>query len=261
MDGVSYFIYLDGVSLQSVSNAVRVVDVVELRPKRTLDAMERLGMPGSILLRDHLDSRQVRVQFVLLTASFAQRTQALSDITAWAMAGKWLQIADRPEQRLRIVCTETPLTMSKRKWTELCEMTFAAYALPFWEDCSPIQAKASAVTAREMHITPLGNVQQVPLRCKITPTGGTLDTLTIAANGAEMAFSGLAVPVGQPFSIDYEDGILTANATNADGTACPCLRFRSGDEGIPLHTGQDNAVQITTSTVCDVTVSAKGWYW
>lgn len=254
---MSYFVSLDGVTLHSVANAARVVDVVELRPKRTLDTMERLGVPGSFLLRDHLDSRQVRVQFALLTASYAERTRALSDITAWAMGGKWLQIADRPEQQLRVVCEETPLTMSKRKWTELCEMTFTAYAVPFWEDCSPVRVRASAVTEQEMHIIPLGNVREVPLRCKITPTGGTLDSLTLAANGAEMAFSGLAVPAGQSFSIDYEDGILTAT----DGTGRPCLRFRTGDEGIPLNTGQDNAVQFTADTACDVTISAKGWYW
>ncbi len=258
---MSYFVSLDGVTLRSVCNAARIVDVVELRPKRTLDALERLGTPGSILLRDHLDSRQVRVQFALLSANQSERTWALSDITAWAMNGKWLQIADRPEQQLRVICTETPQTTSKRNWTELCDMTFTAYALPFWEDCFPIRVKASAVTAQELHITPPGNVRQVPLRCKIIPTGGTLDTLTLAANGAEMAFSGLAVPAGQPFSIDYEDGILTANTVEPDGVVRPCLRFRSGDEGIPLHPCRDNAVRITASTACDVTLSAKGWYW
>lgn len=258
---MSHFVSLDGLSMADVSPLIRVVDVIELRPSRTTTSRERLGAPGSFLIKDHLNTRQVRVQFSVLTDDEAERTRVLSELTAWAMEGRYLQLKDRPGQRLRVVCTETPLTMSKRKWTELCEMTFTAFGLPFWEDASPVQSYAAAATDCTLTLSPMGTVRQVPLLCSVTPTESPLASLRITANGAEMAFSGLAVPVGKTLSIDYEDGLLSAKWTATNGTVTPCLRFRTGAEYIPINTRQRNRVRVTTNTACNVTIGARGWHW
>lgn len=252
---------IDGISIESVSPCVRVLDVVELQPSRTTNAQERLGAPGSVITRDHINSRQVRVQFALLTSDYAQRTAALSDIAAWATQGQWLQISDRPGQRLQVICTDTPLSMSKRKWTDLCEMTFTAFNVPFWEDVLPVSVGVNGAASATLTLRPSGNVRQVPLRCAVTPKSGTLSTLTIAANGAKMSFSGLAVPAGKTLSIDYVEGCLTARWTRDDGAVVPCLRYRTGAETIPLNARQNNTVTITANTAANITASAKGWYW
>lgn len=261
MDKLSYYIALDGVPLASVSPLIRIADVIELRPERTTNLQARLQTPGSLLVRDHIASREVRVQFAVLTSELSLRTRILSDVTAWAMNGRVLEIADRPGQRLQVRCTETPQTMSKRKWTELCEMTFTAHAVPFWEDRFPVTVSANAVTEETLHIRPTGNVQTCPLRCSVTPEGGALTSLTIVANGAEMAFSGLAVPGGKTLAIDYQEGMLVAFWTDTDGSRIPCLSCRTGSEGIPLNARQDNAVRIAANTACKLQLSAKGWYW
>lgn len=257
---MNYLITLDDHALTDVSNLVRIVDVIELRPGRTTTAKERLGMPGSVLTRDHLASRQVRIQFVLLTDDHAARTAALSDITAWAMAGTRLKLSDRPGQQLHVNCTETPLTMSKRKWTDLCEMTFTAFALPFWEDVTPTECLAT-LTEGTLVITPPGNVRQVPLVCSVTPGSDTLTHLTIAANEAEMAFTGLHVPAGKTLRIDQENGLLTARWTADDGSLVPCLSCRTGAETIPLYTNRQNTVQVAANTACTIRAGARGWYW
>lgn len=256
-----YSVSLDDRDITDVSDFVRIVDVIELQPNRTTTTHERLGAPGSFLTRDHINNRQVRVQFALLTSDFAKRTKALSDITAWAMAGKFLKISDRPGQQLRVVCTDTPLTMSKRKWTELCEMTFTAFSVPFWEDVQAKAMKTYGVTSASLTLQPPGNVRQVPLRCTITPTTRTLTALTIAANGAEMVFSGLAVPAGKTLVIDYEEGLLITKWLSDNGTEVPCLRYRTGAEYIPLSTGTPNVVSISADTAVNAEISAKGWYW
>ena len=258
---MSNFVSLDGFSMADVSSCVRIVDVIELRPSRTTTSRERLGAPGSFLVKDHLNTRQVRVQFAILTDDEAERTRILSELTAWAMEGRWLQLGDRPGPRLRIVCTDTPLTMSKRKWTELFEMTFTAFGIPFWEDAMPVQAYAAGTTDCTLPISPMGTVRQVPLLCSVTPTDNPLTTLRIAANGAEMAFSGLAVPAGKTLAIDYEDGLLTAKWTADDGTVTPCLRCRTGAEYIPINSRQNNNVRIITDVACSVTIGARGWHW
>lgn len=258
---MSNFVSLDGLSMADVSPLIRVVDAIELRPSRTTTSRERLGVPGSFLLKDHLNTRQVRVQFAVLIDDETQRTRILSELTAWAMEGRWLQLGDRPGQRLRVVCTETPLTMSKRKWTDLCEMTFTAFGLPFWEDALPVQAYAPDTTDCTLTLSLMGTVRQVPLLCSVTPTDSTLTSLRITANGAEMAFSGLAVPAGKTLAIDYEDGLMSAKWTADDGTVTPCLRFRTGAEYIPINTRRSNDVHVVTDASCNVTIGARGWHW
>ena len=260
MDVLSYFVSLDDYAMTDVTRFVRILDVIELQHKRTTNAQERLGAPGSVVIRDHISSRQVRVQFVLLTSAPAERTQALSDLSAWAMQGEYLKISDRPGQQLRVGCTDIPLTMSKRKWTETCEVTFTAFSQPFWEDVTPVQA-AATLTEGTLPIFAPGNVRQIPLTVSITPQEETLTSLTIAANGAEMAFSGLAVPAGKTLAIDYAQGFLTAKWTADDGTVVPCLSCRTGAEFIPLNTRQQNTVAVRADVTVKVNAFARGWYW
>lgn len=257
---MSYLVSLDDYSLSDVSNLVRVTDVIELQPGRTTTTKERLCGPGSFVVRDHINTKQVRIQCAILTSDPIKRSAALSAITAWAMNGKWLKIGDRPGQQLQVICTDMPQTMSKRKWTELCEMTFTAFAIPHWEDVLPTEETAQ-LQSGEISIIAPGNVQQTPLRFTITPTGGTLTSLSIAANGAEMSFSGLAIPAGDSLQADYLEGILTAKWTASEGEETPCLQYRTGAEFIPLLAGRTNTVHVTADVSCSVTIAAKGWYW
>lgn len=256
---MKYPVSLDDIDLSSVSHLIRVTDVVELQPDFINDTKERLGFSGSFLVRSHLKGRKVRVQFVLLTSDIAQRTAVLSDITAWALGGKYLKIGDRPGQQLRVVCTELPTTTSKRKWTDLCEMTFSAFAVPYWEDVAGVSAMATGTDAR-LTLSGPGNVQQTPLRCRITPQA-TMTSVTIRANGAEMAFSGLAVPAGRTFTIDYAEGLLTASWAAEDGIVTPGLQYRTGVEVVPVLARKANQIEVDTDVTAAVTINAKGWYW
>lgn len=254
-----YQVSLDDFDLSAVSHLIRITDVIELQPNLTSDTKERLGAAGSYLVRSHLNARKVRVQFVLLTSDIAERTAVLSEITAWAVRGKHLKIGDRPGQQLQVVCTELPATTSKRKWTDLCEMTFSAFAVPYWEDVSGTSARATGTGTRFTLLGP-GNVRHTPLRCCITPKQ-QLSSVCIRANGAEMAFSGLAVPAGKAFTVDYAEGVLTAFWVAEDGTVTPCLRHRTGAEIVPVFARKINEVEVDTDVAADVTISAKGWYW
>lgn len=256
-------IMLDGVSLQDVVSGVdlQVLDVIELAPERTTNLQELLISPGSVISRDHITCRKIRVQFVLLTSDDVRRTAVLSDVAAWAMQGRILQLHDRPGQQLHVVCTESPFTQSKRKWTDPCEMTFTAVRPPFWEDVLPSQRAASAVTTATLFLHPRGNVHNAPLMCTITPLEQPLTTLTLACAGRQMTFSGLDVPAGRPFSVDYKDGFLTASWLAEDGTVIPCLSKRTGDSHILLTARRDNEVAVTADVPCDIQTSVRGWYW
>lgn len=267
---MSNIVSLDGVALESVSPYVQVSDVIELQPKRTTTTRERLGVPGSIVSQDHLDAKQVRVQFAILTDDPQKRTAALSDIAAWAMQGQYLTISDRPGQRLRVVCTATPITMSKRKWTELCEMTFTAYGVPFWEDAEPVEVSYAIMTlasSSKSHYLSHGNVRAVPFACTVTPRSVDMTYVHLSANGAEMTFDGINVPAGNPLTISYPDGYLTATYTDADGNEVHCLANRTGDEYIPLYLNTSNEITIAITDADGNPISGtlkvleRGWYW
>lgn len=255
---MSYHVLMDGIPLVQVAPCARITDAIELSPSYTTDTKDFLGRHGSFLLRHQVKERRVRVQFALLTDDYAVRTAALSAIAAWAQ-GKWLQIADRPGQRLRVVCIEPPTTQSKRNWTAMCELTFSAFAVPFWEDGEGVSVRASGNGVSLRFIGP-GNAPGAPLRCRITPSG-TLGSVRIAGNGAEMAFSGLSVPAGAVFSIDCEDGLLAASWTAGNSTPAPCLQCRTGDDGIPILPGEINEISVQTDANAEIVAIAKGWYW
>lgn len=255
---MSYHVLMDGIPLAQVAPCARITDVIELSPSYTTDTKDFLGRHGSFLLRHQVKERRVRVQFALLAEDYAVRTAALSAIAAWAQ-GKWLQIGDRPGQRLRVVCIEPPTTQSKRNWTALCEVTFSAFAVPFWEDREGVSVRANGSGVSLRFIGP-GNAPGAPLRCRITPSG-VLGSVRIAGNGAEMSFSGLSVPDGGTFSIDCEDGLLTASWTAGNSTPTPCLQCRSGDEGISILPGEINEISVQTDESAEIVAIAKGWYW
>lgn len=256
---MSYQVIMDDVPLAYVAPSARIVDVIELAPTFTSDSKQRLGAPGSFLLRHQMKERRVRVQFALMDRDYGRRTEAISAIAAWAQ-GQWLQISDRPGQRLRVVCTELPSTQSKRNWTALCELTFTAYSVPFWEDVQGVTVSASGTECSLSIVCP-GNAPGAMLRCMVKPTDNPMETLRISSETARMAFTGLGVPAGAALSIDCQDGILTASWADSDGHAAPCLACRTGDEGIPLRAGEVNRVTVDTDVTADVTILAKGWYW
>ena len=97
-----YQVSLDDLDLSNVSHLIRITDVIELQPDLTSDTKERLGAAGSYLVRSHLKARKVRVQLALLTSDITERTAVLSEVTAWAVRGKFLKIGDRPGQQLRV---------------------------------------------------------------------------------------------------------------------------------------------------------------
>lgn len=258
---MNYTIALDGVPLAAVSPLIRIVDVIELSPDRAMQAAPRVYGPGSVITQDQRMSLAVRVQFAVLASDYTQRTDILTRAAAWARSGKWLTIADRPGQRLLCICTGFPSAQSKRKWAGLCEVTFTAYRVPFWELIEPVRAESmTAAASHTLHIAPAG-AYPAPLLGTIT-AAGAVRSVTLAANGQKTAFSGLALNNGGQLDITLENGLEGAFcAASAEASRLPCLHLRTADSAdiLSLPPGQLSEITVTADGPVTVSLEARGY--
>lgn len=256
-----YTVARNGVPLAAVSPLIRIVDVIEVTPDRSIQAAPRGGSLGSFITKDQRKSLAIRIQFVILTNDYTQRTAILAQTAAWARSGMWLTIADRPGQRLWCICTGFPATQSKRKWAGLCEMTFTAYRVPLWEIVEPVRAEATTADAlHTLHITPSGTYP-APLLGTIA-AAGAVTHITLAANGQKMAFSGLALNNGGQVDITLENGLEGAFCAASAGAArLPCLHLRTADSAdmLTLPPGQLSEITVTADGPVTVSLEARGY--
>lgn len=254
----SYIISRDGVPLGSVSNRIRVVDVTELAPSRSIKTVQRGGAVGSFVTRDSRASLAVRIQFAVLEDDYARRTEIMGRISAWAQSGSCLTIDDRPGQQLHCLCTALPASQSKRKWTGLCEMTFTAYAQPFWEDISVGGVWSPAATSHELTLTPQGTYPHTPLRGTLT-AASIVDTVTLQAGGQQLTFSGLGMASGDQLHLTDQDGLLDAFLlSGAIRRSVLLLRTGESDDDLLLTARAANVITITADGAVTADMYARG---
>lgn len=255
----TFLVARDGQPLSAVSRAIRVVDVTEMAAARTLRTQQRGNGPGSFVIRDDRSSLAVRIQFAVLEEDYATRTTILSRVAQWARSGTILTLGDRPGKQLACICTALPQTQSRRKWAGLCEMTFTAYRVPFWEDELPMTAEATSPALRHEIALAQPGTYPAPLTACIT-AHGAVSELSITAGGSECAFSGLALEAGGQLDLTCENGLTGAFQAAADGNAQPCLdaiTAGSADE-LLLPPGETSIVTVTADGPVTVRLCVRG---
>ena len=257
----TFLVARDGQPLSAVSRAIRVVDVTEMAAARTLRTQQRGNGPDSFVIRDDRSSLAVRIQFAVLEEDCATRTVILSRVAQWARSGTILTLGDRPGKQLACICTALPQTQSRRKWAGLCEMTFTAYRVPFWEDELPMTAEATSPALQHKIALAQPGTYPAPLTACIT-AHGAVSELSIAAGGSECVFSGLALEAGGQFTLTHEDGLPGAFCTSAGEEAHPCLSAITADSAdeLLLPPGETSIVTVTADGPVTVRLCVRGRY-
>lgn len=196
---------LNNIALSSLDGRICVTDVTECAPKIRFAAASRPGA-GMHLLRRSRESLDVQVRLLIHESRIVQRRSIMQRILAWAEDGGWLTTCDRPGQRLRVVCRQTP-AMSALEWLQELTLTFTALCPPCWEAADPV----TAATAAEAELTVPGTATSCPVDASVLNQGGdVLTTLTLTAAETSMTFDGLSVPAGAEVHILWENGCLRA---------------------------------------------------
>lgn len=249
-----YACAIDGQGLQDVDPTIIITDIQETVPKVKATTSTNAVYQGLQLTRLQRQSLSVTVSFEVHEYSTARRKAVAEEACEWAKDG-WLTISDRPDQRLYVVCDKLPVVTSALKWTDKLSIGFTAYALPYWQEIFPASATYSG-TSGVVSLSPAGTVDCY-LEGDITATGGTVNTLTIAANGRTFAFSGLGLTSGKTLSIGYDDEHHWQYMRIGDTSALSKRTEASADD-IMLHPRTVNAITVTANAPVQARFGGRG---
>lgn len=248
-----YKVWIDNIGLQDLDDAICITDIKEKTPKlNAVTAAKPLG-GGSHLLRLRRESLSITVRFAIRAYDIAVRKRIMSAVRAWAHEG-YLSINDRPGQRLWVVCDKPPAVESALKWTAETEMTFTAFALPYWEEDTPSTCTYTGSKGNAT-LNSTGSLESA-LEATITPTAA-LHSFTISANGSVFSFAGLNIASGNAVIISHTpQGILRVKSGSASLLG---KRTAASADEIIIKPGA-NTISFTSDASCTAVFSTRGRY-
>jgi len=238
-----YSVALDGVQMSSIHEMLQVLDIHYENSGIQRNTARRASGSGMYLSNPYMQSTRVTVEFELHIYGTAQRQAALQSVNKWAL-GKTLTTSDRPGQQLHVVCESYPTIESAMRWTDPINITFTAYALPYWEEVQPVTV---TVTNDEEYMDVPGNVedQAAKVDAEIT-ANAALTALSISAGENTITLSGINVPAEGVISISHdEDGNLQITHNYAS-----LLDKRTGSDDLVVKSGTGSMFSVAGNATC-----------
>lgn len=244
---------LNGVALSSIHPNILILDVNYQPPETEFSTYTVAKRQGARIHREVINSLSVSISFEIHSYSTMERQQICGMVSLWAKDGGLLEINDRPGQRLRCVCSEKPTIQSVRNWTDPVNVTFTAYALPFWEERDYAEKAFSAGTSGDGFLNVPGSVDGAMIEVDIV-ANATLSSISLSANGRTMVLSGISVSSGNTIKISYtDDMILQIKVGNTS-----LLNKRSGADDLIAKCGGLNSVSFSSNASATVTFKTRG---
>lgn len=219
-----YQVWLDGLPMHGLDPAIIVTDIMEETASMDVVTHPKASGDGLHVAKRTRQSLSVVVRFCIYEYSVTRRKAVMQQIVAWAKAGKYLSINDRPDQRLRVEVDELPTIASAMKWTQELSVTFTAYAMPYWEDEEATTVSVANGGTSSVYVP--GDADRAVVNATITPTA---TTVTVQAGNTSITLEGVTKAV----EISHgDDGIL---------------RIVSGGEGIMAARAPESDDELTVT--------------
>lgn len=247
---------IDGIGLADIDPTIYVTDIQETTPKMRAVTLNNATHEGLYLTRLQRQSLAITITFEIHEYDPERRKAVAERVSAWAHDG-WLSIRDRPGQRLFVVCDRLPVVPSALKWTGKITLGFTAYALPFWQETFAASASVSGASGK-FRLSPAGNMDCY-LEAKIRADGGTVNSLTIAANGQTYAFTGLGLQSGQTLEIGYSDE-HHRQYMRIGGASVLSRRTAESADDILLHPHTGNEISVNADSAVMAKFYTRGLY-
>lgn len=231
-----YNVWLDGEGLQTIDPSIIILDIQEQSPQTRYTTAEwAAGRDGTRFIRETRQTASVTVTFQVREYDVARRKTVTSDVAAWARRGRYLEINDRPDQRLCVRCTALPTVKSALKWTDTLTVTFTAYEWPYWESYHEESAAIAGGTPATLHVP--GNGPYAYLSGDLTIDGTASVKIAVGDQYFDMR------NVSNALSWGYENGLLY---------------IRSGDESVMAHrtTSSSDNLTVKPGSMATITVTS-----
>lgn len=252
-----FSVWLNGQGLQDIDETVFVIDVAESTPEEDKQTATTAA-PGTILLSRTRRALSVTITFCVREYDITRRRQIVDEIRTLCAAGGWLEINERPDQRLWVTCDTLPTISSSQRWTDNLSVVFVAYSAPYWQQKTASKAKISTPTvSNTVNIRPIGNAMETPLQAEITAYGGTLTSFKIVVNDtSEIVFSGISLSGGKTLVIGHDAyGRFTATI---DGNSVLKNRTASSADDLLVESGKNNKIKVSSDVRLTATFSTYG---
>jgi phage-related protein len=205
---------LDGVWLDEVDRRIVISGVEPGDGKESISAVDAAAGYGQRVTGSRRSTLDIVVKFKLLQRSrsegnMAERAQLLEAVNAWAAGGGVLTVNYKPNRRLNVVLAQAPGEGSLWDYTKEFQITFRAYAVPYWED----EAESSQ-TIGGSSLSKSGSIQvggSVPTQADVeivNTSGKTINNVTVSVAGKSMTLNSLGLAGSETLVIDHKDGLV-----------------------------------------------------
>ena len=252
-----YEAMMDGIPLSSIDPAIIVTDIQEVAPNVRRTTANYPTGDGQRVLRTVRQSLVVTVCFEIHDQNVRRRADICERVQKWAQ-GRFLAVNYRPEQRLRVVCETPPQIASSLVWTQQLKATFAAYAVPFWEDALATMITITGNGSASSYVR--GTAKEALVEATVQNTGSAAITAaTLKAGSSTLAFSGISIPAKGSIVIAYDDDrVLSAKIGS---TSVLARRTTASDDDLLAPCGQKVTFSVSGAGAgAKTTFSVRGWY-
>lgn len=203
-----YEVVLNGESLAEIDENLLILDVNYPDHEYDIPVYTPGGSESSFVDEPKKGKASVSVSFELHVYGIAERQEALQKVIRWCKDGGVLQINDRPEQRLNVICEKIPALGSVRNWTDPMEIVFSAYGVPYWQDDTQTVATLQGSNTKGTIAVP-GNVGNALFEVTVT-ANAAITYLTVTVGSNTITLDGISCPVNGKITLSHDkNGILS----------------------------------------------------
>lgn len=197
---------LNGVYMDELDERINIKSIEEGAGKESISAVATAGSAGQRITGRHRDTMDVTVKFSMLIGweELEERESLLEKVKAWAVGGGYLTINYKNNRRLYVVCAQAPGAGDIYEWTNVYTITFRAYALPYWEEETPVSASTDVVASGSVSVEVNGSAETDAEVIIDNRSGMTINTVTITGAGKQMRFESLGMAGGEKLVITHE---------------------------------------------------------
>lgn len=247
-----YEVCLNGISLESISEDIVVLDVHYSSPAFQDETVSIVKRDGARFLNRKIDSASVSISFEIHSYPIRQRQAICNAVCAWAKDGGILTINDRQDQFLKCICSQFPIIESVRNWTDPLTVEFTAYIIPYWQDKN-LHTLSLTGTAETGSLWIPGSVNNIVVEADVLANAG-LTSVSLTANDRTISLSGLSVASGKTIVLSYDSEMI--QQIKVDSTSL--LNKRSGADDLLVDCAKLNSLSFEADASATVTFKVRG---